>query len=264
MMDTRRQKLRSWDGWTTQFEVPAPINTQAQAIAMNLTTTATANAGYFTLYAAQTPRYEVSNLNVTGPGQTIANHAITRISDRGVACYSYGTGHVICDVIGWYTGSPLRAYMPPPVNPPPQGGPLPWVLQVPRLGLSQWVLDGDAKRTVDSGNTWHWAGTGLVGQGADSVMFGHRTEHGGPYRYQHLLQLGDLVYVTTSDGRRFTYQMVGDTVTSKYSNDILWMTRRFGGETISLVACSRPNRLPTSLEHRLISTFQFVSWEDLG
>ena len=56
-------------------------------------------------------------------------------------------------------------------------------------GVNQWVFDGDAKRTVDSGNTWHWAGTGLVGQGADSVMFGHRTEHGGPYRYQHLLQL---------------------------------------------------------------------------
>ena len=220
--------------------------------------------GYFTLFAAQTPRYEVSNLNVTGPGQTIANHAITRISDRGVACYSYGTGHVICDVFGWYTGSPLRAYLAPPVNPPPQGGPLPWVLQVPRFGLNQWVFDGDAKRTVDSGNTWHWTGTGLVGQGADSVMFGHRTEHGGPYRYQHLLQGGDLAYVTTSDGRRYTFQMIDDVVTSKYSNDILWMTRRFGGETISLVACTKPNRLPTSLEYRLISTFQFVSWEDLG
>ncbi len=92
---------------------------------------------------------------------------------------------------------------------------------MPRLGLSQWVFDGDAKRTVDSGHTWHWAGTGLVGQGADSVMFGHRTEHGGPYRYQHLLQGGDLAYVTTSDGRRYTYQMVADVVTSKYSNDIL-------------------------------------------
>ncbi len=264
MMDTRRRKLRSWDGWTTQFELPAPINTQAQAIAMNLTTTGTTNAGFFTLFAAQTPRYEVSNLNVTGPGQTIANHAITRISDRGVACYSSGTGHVICDVFGWYTGSPLRAYLAPPENPPPQGGPLPWVLQVPRFGLGQWVFDGDAKRTVDSGNTWHWAGTGLVGQGADSVMFGHRTEHGGPYRNMHLLRGGDLAYVTTSDGRRYTYQMVGDTLTSKYSNDILNATRRVGGETISLVACSKTNRLPTSLEFRLISTFEFVVWEDIG
>ncbi len=110
MFDTRREQLRSWNGWTRQFALPAPINTRAQAIAMNLTTTGTANAGYFTLFAAQTPRYEVSNLNVTGPGQTIANHAITQISDRGVACYSYGTGHVICDVMGWYTGSPAARH----------------------------------------------------------------------------------------------------------------------------------------------------------
>lgn len=264
MFDTRREALRSWNGWTRQFSLPAPINTQAQAIAMNLTTTGTANPGYFTLYAAQTQRYEVSNLNVTAAGQTIANHAITRISDRGVAIYSYGTGHVICDVTGWFTGRPLRASTLPPENPPPQGGPLPWVIQVPRLGLNRWVYDGDAKRTVDAGNTWHWAGTGLVGQGSDSVMFGHRTDAGGPYRYQHLLQNGDLAYVTTSDGRRYTFRMVGDVITSKYPNDILAMARRYAGETISLVACSQPNRLPTSLEYRLISTFEFVSWEDFG
>jgi sortase (surface protein transpeptidase) len=264
MLDTRLAKMRLWNGWTTEFGLPAPINTQAQAIAMNLTATSTAGWGYFTLFAARTPRREVSNLNVTGAGQTIANHAITRISDVGVACYSFGTAHVICDVMGWYTGTPARGYLPPPVNPPPQGGPLPWVLNVPRLGVNQWVRDGDAKRTVDAGNTWHWTGTGLVGQGADSVMFGHRTEHGGPYRYLHTLRPGDLAYVTTSDGRRYTYRMVSDVVTSKYSNDILAATRRIGGETISIVACTRPDRLPTSLEYRLVSTFELVSWEDLG
>ncbi len=138
------------------------------------------------------------------------------------------------------------------------------MLQVPRVGINHWVFDGDARRTVDSGNTWHWAGTGLVGQGADSVMFGHRTEHGGPYRYLHLLRGGDLAYVTTSDGRRYTYRMVSDVVTSKYSNDILSTARRVGGETISLVACSRRDRLPTSLEYRLVSTCELVGWEDLG
>ena len=265
MLDTRTDKLRLWNGWTRQFELPAPISTRAQAIAMNLTVTGTVgNSGYYTLFAAQTPRREVSNLNVTGSGQTIANHAISRISDRGVACYSYEVGHVICDVTGWYTGSPARATTGPPVNPPPPGGPIPWLLQVPRLGLNQWVVDGDAKRTVDSGRSWHWTGTGLVGQGGNSVMFGHRTEHGGPYRYQHLLRDGDLAYVYTSDGRRYTYSKGAESITSKYSPDILAATRRLGGETISMVSCSRPNRLPTSLEHRLVTTFRFVGWEDLG
>ena len=119
---------------------------------------------------------------------------------------------------------------------------------------------------------WVWSlqpAAGHVGavslrEGADSVMFGHRTEHGGPYRYQHVLQGGDLAYVTTSDGRKYTFSMVSDVVSSKYSDDILAQTRRIGGETISIVACSRPDRLPTSLEYRLISTFELVGWEDLG
>jgi hypothetical protein len=264
MLDTRRNKMRSWHGGTTQFSLPAPIDTRAQAVAMNLTVTATVDAGFFTLYAAQTPRREVSNLNVTGSGQTVANNAICRISTAGVACYSYGAAHIICDVTGWFTGRPEPATVGLPYNPPPPGGPLPWIVQIPRLGLSQAVFDGDAKRIVDSGNAWHWTGTGLVGQGGDCVLFGHRTEHGGPYRYQHLLGGGDELFIFTADQRRYTYRMVGDVVTSKYSNDILAATRRIGGETVSVVACSQPNRLPTSLSYRLVSTFALERWDDIA
>ena len=264
MLDTRREKMRSWHGGTKQFGLPAPINTRAQAIAMNLTVASTVDAGFFTVYAAQTPRREVSNLNVTGTGQTVANHAICRISNVGVACYSYGAAHIICDVMGWFTGSPEPAVIGPPTNPPPPGGPIPWLISIPRLGVTHWVFDGDAKRVVDGGNTWHWTGTGLVGQGGNSVLFGHRTEHGGPYRNQHLLRGGDDLIVLTADQRQYRYRMVAEFITSKYANDILGTTRRIGGETVSIVACTKTNRLPTSLEYRLISTFSLVGWEDLG
>jgi hypothetical protein len=264
MLDTRREKMRVWHRSTKQFSLPAPINTRAQAIAMNLTVTSTVDPGFFTLFAAQTPLREVSNLNVTASGQTIANHAICRTSNAGVACYAYGAAHVICDVMGWYTGSPERAVYGPPVNPAPPGGPIPWVLRVPRIGLVHWVFDGDANQTVDRGNTWHWTGTGLVGQGADAVLFGHRTEFGGPYRNQHLIRPGDELYIDTSDQRRYTYRMVAEYVTSKFAGDILAASRRVAGETVSLVSCSKTNRLPTSLEHRLITTFSLVRWDDLG
>jgi LPXTG-site transpeptidase (sortase) family protein len=264
MFDTRREKLRSWHGGTKQFALPAPINTRAQAVAMNLTVTGTVDAGFFTVYAAQTPRREVSNLNVTGSGQTVANHAICRISNVGIACYSYGAAHIICDVMGWFTGTPQPAVIGPPTSPPPPGGPIPWLVSIPRLGVTHWVYDGDANRVVDSGNTWHWTGTGLVGQGGNSVLFGHRTEHGGPYRNLHLLRGGDDLIILTADQRRYRYRMVAEYITSKYANDILAATRRIGGETVSVVACSKTNRLPTSLEHRLVSTFSLVGWDDLG
>lgn len=264
MLDTRRAKMRSWHGGVTQFALPAPINTRAQAVAMNLTVTSTVDAGYFTLYAAQTPRREVSNLNVTGSGQTVANHAISSISSVGVACYSYGAAHIICDVMGWYTGRPQSPTVGAPINPAPPGGPLPWIVQIPRLGLTHAVLDGDAKRVVDSGNTWHWSGTGLVGQGANTVLFGHRTEHGGPYRYMHVLGGGDELFIFTADNRRYTYRLVAEYITSKYADDILAATRRVSGSTVSVVVCSRPNRLPTDVKYRMVTTFALVGWDDLG
>jgi LPXTG-site transpeptidase (sortase) family protein len=144
------------------------------------------------------------------------------------------------------------------------GGPIPWILQVPRIGLVHGVSDGDPKRTVDGGKTWHWSGTGLVGQGTAAVLFGHRTEFGGPYRNQHYLRSGDELYIHTSDQRRYTYRMVAEYITSKHPWDILAASRRVGGDTVSLVSCSRTDRLPSSLEYRLVSTFSLVRWDDLG
>jgi Sortase domain len=128
----------------------------------------------------------------------------------------------------------------------------------------QWTAPGGSRCSGCCCHSWHWTGTGLVGQGANSVLFGRRTEHGGPYRNLHLLVGGDVIYIYTSDGRRYTYQVVASFITSKYSNEIMWATRKVGGEAVSLVACSKTSRLPTSLEHRLVVTGQFVRWDDLG
>jgi hypothetical protein len=264
LLDTRNRGMRVWPGGTVAFGLPAGIAGQARAVAMNLTATSSIGPGYFTPYAAQTPRRLFSTLNVVRAGQTVANHTFSKVSTAGVACFSQSGAHVVADVTGWYTGGPIPATVAPPVDPPPPGGPIPWIVQIPRLGLSQWVFDGDANRIVDSGHTWHWTGTGLVGQGSNSVLFGHRTEAGGPYRYQHNLRAGDELIVYTSDQRRYTYRMVAEYITSKYADDILAATRRVGGETVSIVACTKTNRLPTSLEYRLISTFSLVGWQDLG
>jgi sortase (surface protein transpeptidase) len=237
---------------------------KARAVAMNLTATSAIGPGFFTTWAAQTPRRVVSSLNAIRPGQTVANHAFSKVSHAGVACFSQSGAHVIADVTGWYTGGSEPATVAPVPDPPPPGGPLPWFVSVPRFGLNQWVFEGSAGRIVDAGHTWHWTGTGLAGQGTNIALFGHRTEAGGPYRNQHLLRGGDVLYLYTSDGRRYDYRMVAESITSKYNSDILAACRRVGGETVSLVSCSKTNRLPTSLQHRLVSTFSLVGWEDLG
>ncbi|MBV1893237.1 MAG: sortase [Ilumatobacteraceae bacterium] len=264
LLDTRLDKKRLWPGWTRSIPMPSPINTRAQAVALNVTATQTGGWGFFTLHATRTPRREVSNLNVTTELQTVANHAISRISSEGVACYSYNTAHMICDLTGWFTGAPAALTTGVPVDPPPPGGPLPWSLNVPRMGLINGVYEGHSGSIVNTGNSWYWTGTGLVGQGAHTAAFGHRTDAGGPYRYQHYLQVGDLLYVDTADRRRYTYRMATEYITSKYASQILAATRQVGGETFSLVACSKTNGLPTDLDYRIVSTFTLVDWVDLG
>jgi hypothetical protein len=271
LVDTRNDKQRLWPGWTRATTLPSPINSKAQAVVVNLTVTQTMNRGFFTMLAAQTPRYEVSNLNATGAAQTIANHAVVRASNRGIACFSQNGAHVIFDLTGWFTGAPLPATTGVPGNPNPPPAPLPWTINCARMGLSNGVYGGTPDPIVDAGLSWHWAGTGLVGDPRRNVvMFGHRTAGpapwaaGGVYRYQHNLRAGDLLYVYTADNRVYTYRMVAEYITSKYAKDVLGATRRIGGETLSLVACSKTNRLPTDLSYRIVSTFRLVEWADLG
>lgn len=271
MFDSRTDKRRLWPGWIRSFRLPAPMDAKARAISTNLTVTRTLGRGYFTLFAANTVRRVVSTLNATGSGQTIANHAITAVSTSGVSCYSLSGGHVVCDVTGWYTGGPGPATTATPPNPPPPGGPIPWTLQVPRMGLTHRVFDGSPDPIVDAGHSWHWTGTGLPGQGGKSVAFGHRTEAGGPYRYQHWLRRGDPLYVYTADNRRYTYVMEKEILTGPYSSQILQAARSVPGETFALVACTgdkntgQLNRLPGgSIKWRIVSVFKLLEWTDLG
>ncbi|MDX2380461.1 MAG: sortase [Acidimicrobiia bacterium] len=271
LVDSRDDKQRLWPGWTRATTLPTPINSKAQAVVVNVTATETMNGGYFTMLAAQTQRLLVSNLNASRAGQTVANHAVVRASTKGIACYSLSGAHVIFDVTGWFTGVPVHVTTGAPVNPNPPPAPLPWTVNCARMGLSNGVHGGVPDPIVDAGLSWHWSGTGLVGDPSRNVvLFGHRTDgpapwgDGGVFRYQHNLRAGDLLYVYTSDRRVYTYRMVAEYIRSKYANDILAATRVVGGETLSLVACSKTNRLPTSLSYRIISTFQLVEWADLG
>ncbi|MEM8620144.1 MAG: sortase [Actinomycetota bacterium] len=265
VLDTRKDRQRLWPGWTRAVGMPSPISNRAQAVSANLTVTQTMNQGYFTLLAAQTRRQEVSNINAMRPGHTLANHAIASISSKGLSCYSHKGGHIVIDLSGWFTGSASAVTTSVPYNPPPPGISPPWLINVPGMGLASWVYEGSPDPIVDAGNSWHWTGTGNVGQGAAIAVFGHRTEAGGPYRNQHFLSAGQRMTARTADNRLYTYEMVAEYITSEFANDILGATRRIGGqETMSLVACTLPNRLPTSLRWRIISTFRVIGWEDLG
>ncbi len=266
ILDTRRPGPvgRLWPNWMVEAAIPDPARTDAQAIVANVTAVDTRGPGFFTVLAARTAMQGVSNLNVVAQNDNVPNHVISRISTAGIAVYSETGAHVLIDVAGYFTGTPATPTEPPWVNPPPPPIGPPWRLNVPRLGLSTWVYDSPVPDPiVNAGNSWHWTGTGSMGESAHVALFGHRTTHGGPYRNINLLGGGDEMFIDTMDGRRYRYQVIRRDLTSGAGSDILAATRQSEGSTLSLIACTKPNFQPTSTAFRIVVTGELVDWVEL-
>lgn len=285
LLDTRSglggSRGRLWPGWTVEARIPGPAATEASAVAVNLTAVDARGPGYFTAYAAGTARRDVSNLNCSAAGQTVANHAVTALSTRGIAVFA-GTGaHVLVDYAGWFTGRPQPG-VGFAVNPSPPVAAPPWTLEIPalrnragtRAGHVSAVYAGSADAIVDAGHVWHWTGTGGMGRAGNVGLFAHRTSAGGPWYRMHELRAGDDVILWVNrpeDRRRFRYRIVRtDMVLNVRSSTptsvarILEATRYVPGPTVSLISCSRADRMPTSLDHRLIHTAQLVDVTEDG
>lgn len=288
VLDTRTPApgKKMWAGWVIEQQVPSPANA-AGAVVLNVTAARTLGEGYLTVSGARLPIPATSNLNWTGPGAIVPNLAVTPVTaSHGFQVFNFSGGHVIADMAGFFTGRPRTAVYGPYPNPAPQAVGPEWTLRIPRLGLTQRVMEGNAIAVTDAGHSWHWTGTGWMGQTAHVAVFGHRTEAikftgvdptggvNGPYRYLHLLQEGDTWTVTTRDGREFTYRMVRRDLTDAATGNILNATRFHPGTTFSIIVCTRGYDSsgyrrylqwfePTSLRYRLVVTGELVGWREV-
>ncbi|HEY3484439.1 MAG TPA: sortase [Ilumatobacteraceae bacterium] len=284
VLDTRSgpKRGRLWPNWTVEARIVDVVGAptfdldRAQAIVANVTAVDARAPGYYTVWAAGMPRSGTSNVNASSVGQNVPNHVVTAVSNRGVAVFTETGGHVLIDIAGWFTGTPKFGTAPVNNPPPPAAGP-PWSLYVPRMRLGfggsygllrQVRASSNANTVVNTGNIWHWTGTGYVGQAAHIGLFGHRTEAGGPLRNQHELGNGDDIFLTVEgrpgDRRVFQYKVVREVVTGESPNQILNETRAYPGTTVSLIACTEPNQLPTNVRFRLITTAVLVAVTEDG
>ena len=109
------------DGWAAalgggarEFSVEAVAGGPVSAVAANITVTETDDAGFVTVHPAGTPRPATSTLNYDRPGRTVANLAMTGVSDRGITVYALDSTELVVDVTGWFTGEPGDASGPRP------------------------------------------------------------------------------------------------------------------------------------------------------
>jgi hypothetical protein len=108
VLDTRQpgDGGRLGPGITRTVTMPDDVPAGATAVAVNVTTTGTADGlGYLTVWPAGLARPEASVLTTDGAGQERAAFAIVPVSAAGLDVYSHSGGHLIVDVVGWFTGA---------------------------------------------------------------------------------------------------------------------------------------------------------------
>lgn len=88
----------------------------------------------------------------------------------------------------------------------PAGAPIA-VLEIPRLGLTQVVVEGTSSGDLMNG-PGHRRDTVLPGQNGVSLVYGRSATYGGPFQRLPELQEGDELTVVTFQGQ-FTYEVEG-------------------------------------------------------
>jgi len=84
----------------------AGVPADALAVAVNLTATNAAAAGYVTAWPTGAPRPTASNLNLAGPGHTAATFATVALGAGGrLSLYTQGGADLVADVTGYWEAS---------------------------------------------------------------------------------------------------------------------------------------------------------------
>ncbi|HEY7628418.1 MAG TPA: sortase [Ilumatobacteraceae bacterium] len=246
--------MPTWGGTTLEVPVHAP-DPQISAVAVNITGTESMYSGFVTAFPAGVARPSSSNLNLDTWDQTVANHSIVRVSNRGLSLYTLQGLHMIADLNGWYLGAPSAATLPVPVV-PVYGPATALHLDVVSVGISTAVGTGtnlDAVANLGIAATWN--GKAQIGVPGNVVLFGHRTTHGAPFLRINEIPLGQFISLTGSDGHSYNYMVVRQDVTLPYFNTINNIGLTSGRSTVQLVACTPPH----SVKFRHVTTARLIS-----
>jgi len=234
-LDTRQQyAIAPWGGSTIEFGSGSPFPASTAAAAINVTITAPLNLGFVTAFPAGVSLPLAANVNVDALDQTIANHGTVRLGTRGGALFTQSGAHMIVDVIGWYLGTP-EASGPVAANPQPG---VTYATRVRSAVLNTPVGYGsNIDSIVGRGLAGLYAGSGRLGVPDRNVLFAHRTEARGPFRYLDQMSVGSTFTVEGANGVTFVYRVMETGIINPIPSVLMAMVARAGTTTVTLVAC---------------------------
>jgi len=127
----------------------------------------------------------------------------------------------------------LAAHLAPVTTAPPVGSPI-GLLSIPKIGLSQVVVEGVGQAQL-RGGPGHYPSTPLPGQPGNASLAGHRTTYAAPFSDLNLLAPGDFVYVRTVQGL-FRYSVVRTLVVDP--TDVAVLDSAPPASTLTLTTCN--------------------------
>lgn len=137
------------------------------------------------------------------------------------------------------------------------------VLQIPKLGLTQVVVEGVSSNFTQSG-PGHVPGTVLPGQAGESTIVGRRTTFGAPFFNIGSLKTGDVIKVITVEGPSI-YKVVGEkkaqALTSANTLKLITSTPpvlAFGSATVTAELQAKPYPATPKNARSAPSTNQFA------
>jgi sortase A len=108
-------------------------------------------------------------------------------------------------------------------------------LQIPAIGLDEYVVSGSNASDLSKG-PGHYVGTAMPGQAGNVAIAGHRTTNGAPFNRIGQLTPGDRVLLTTLTGEHLTY-VVSAAPVSVSPRDVS-VLNYFGDNRITLTTCT--------------------------
>lgn len=108
-------------------------------------------------------------------------------------------------------------------------------LQIERVHLDQYVVEGTDERALEAG-PGHYVGSPLPGQPGNVLISGHRTTFGSPFSSLDKLRVGDVIVATTATGEyRYVVTHAPRVVPPSSGQSLL---RDLGDNRLTLVTCT--------------------------
>lgn len=127
---------------------------------------------------------------------------------------------------------PAPEGIPVAAAPAPSLGQAAALLEIPRIGMEEYVVEGVGVDDLKVG-PGHYPDTPMPGEKGNAAIAGHRTTYGAPFYDVNELQAGDPIFVTTPAGR-FRYEVSELLVVSP---EDVWVLDPTDDDRLTLTTC---------------------------